>query len=364
MDTRARDRISDGWRLLVAGDVTGSRAAVDDTVDEPAADLLTLQAALVADDVQTAIDGLTRLVEDTPRYASAWATLSAAAERAGREAVALQAAEATAGLWSRGTWRERADDLYARWVDDRLIDAGDRLAGGSFEGALELTRRARELDPDRQDARLLEARALLALDRTDEAEPILTGMTDEPEALQLAAGIAEQRGDLLLALDRYTALPDDWRGRDQSIQRVKRRWRRTVLPPYVQQALASDELSRGQLAAALVALVPQLTPLEGGSVPLLTDIVDEPMQRDIITVVRLGLLDPDPLEPRFHPERTASVDEIRDAITGAAHLLGWEEPVWCESGVVASGCIELSSPVGGDAIEAAVERLAGGEGDE
>lgn len=361
LDAKDRSVIEEGWTRLLTGNTDAARATAGSVGASPAADLLTLQSDLLGGDAERSVDGLSELVREEPLYAAAWATLSTAAERSGQESIALESARRTADLWGRDTWQARADDLYARWVDDRLIDATDRLDSGSAEAALELARRAEQLDPSRADARLLEARALVALGRPAEADTVLTGLPDAPEAIALSAELAEQRGELLTALDRYSKLPDDWEGRDRSIERVKREWRRTVLPPYVQQALASPEITRGQLAAALVALAPQLGPLEGGSVPLLTDIVEEPMQREIITVVRLGLMAPDPLEPRFVPDRKVTAIEARDTLTGAAHLLGWREPVWCESGVLASDCIELSGPVSGEAVEFAIERLARGD---
>jgi len=364
IDATDRSAVQEGWNRLLMGDTTAARAAVRPADRSPSARLLMLQSELVGGDPGRSVDGLRELVSEEPDYAAAWASLSMAAERSGQEAVALRSARRTADLWRRDTWRSRADDLYARWVEDRIIDATDRLASGNADGALELARRVEELDPDRTDARMLEARALIALGHPTEADDILRQLPAEPAVVALSAELAEQRGDLLTALDRYSELPDSWEGRDRSIERVKRAWRRTVLPPYVQQALASSELTRGQLAAVLVALAPQLGPLEGGSVPLLTDIVDEPMQREILTVVRVGLMEPDRLEPRFVPDRAVTASEARAALEGAAHLLGWREPVWCGGGVLASGCIELSEPVSGEAVEQAIDRLARGDEDE
>lgn len=363
-DPADRSVIQEGWERLLTGNAAAARATVAAIDRSPTTRLLELQSELADGEPGRSVEGLRELVHEEPRYAAAWATLSTAAERSGQESVALESARRTADLWSRETWRSRADDLYARWVDDRMVDAADRLASGNAAGALELSRRVHGLDPDRTDARMLEARALVELDRREEADEILRELRDMPAAIALSAELAEQRGDLLTALDRYAELPDTWDGRDRSIERLKREWRRTVLPPYVQQALASPALTRGELAAALVALAPQLGPLEGGSVPLLTDIVDEPMQREIITVVRLGLMDPDRLEPRFVPDRTVTVAETRETLEGAAHLLGWQVPVWCEGSVLASGCIELPDPVSGEAVENAIEQLAKGDEDE
>jgi hypothetical protein len=287
------------------------------------------------------VTDLLQLTDDLPDYASAWATLSIAAERADDEATALAAARRTASLWDRDRWSGRVRDLYQRWVDDRIADGNDRLANGDAESALELARRARELVPDERDATLLEARSLTELGRPDEAESILAPLANDPAALQIAAAIAE--------------------GRDAALRRVKLRWRLSVLPPYVHEAIASPDLTRSQLAAILVDLAPEIETLEGGKTPVLTDVVDLPMQREVLTAVRLGLMTADDLEPRFHPDRLATLDEVHTAIEALVHLVGWSEPVWCTEDMLSSDCIQLTNPVSGEALTDVVLRLAQGE---
>lgn len=304
---------------------------------------------------------LLQLTDDLPDYASAWATLSIAAERADDEATALAAARRTASLWDRDRWSGRVRDLYQRWVDDRIADGNDRLANGDAESALELARRARELVPDERDATLLEARSLTELGRPDEAESILAPLANDPAALQIAAAIAEGRDDWMTAMDLYAALPADAEGRDAALRRVKLRWRLSVLPPYVHEAIASPDLTRSQLAAILVDLAPEIETLEGGKTPVLTDVVDLPMQREVLTAVRLGLMTADDLEPRFHPDRLATLDEVHTAIEALVHLVGWSEPVWCTEDMLSSDCIQLTNPVSGEALTDVVLRLAQGE---
>jgi hypothetical protein len=120
------------------------------------------------------------------------------------------------------------------------------------------------------------------------------------------------------------------------------------MPDYVKSALASSELTRSELAVLLLALAPQLEGIGGSAVPLLSDIVDLPSYREILTAVRLQLIEPDPLERRFFPERTTKPADIRYALDGLCHLLGLPAPAWCEPEVVLiSECVEIANPVTG-----------------
>lgn len=354
--------IERGWTRLTEGDLSGARARAVESGAGPASRLLLLQSdVLDGEDLTASVTDLLQLTDDRPDYASAWATLSIAAERADDEATALAAARRTASLWDRDRWSGRVRDLYQRWVDDRIADGNDRLANGDAESALELARRARELVPDERDATILEARSLTELGRADEAESILAPLANDPAALQIAATIAEDRDDWMTAMDLYAALPADSEGRDAALRRVKLRWRLSVLPPYVSEAIASPDLTRSQLAAILVDLAPEIETLEGGKTPVLTDVVDLPMQREVLTALRLGLMTADDLEPRFHPDRLTTLDEVHTAIEALVHLVGWSEPVWCTEDMLSSNCIQLANPVSGEALTDVVLRLAQGE---
>jgi len=95
--------------------------------------------------------------------------------------------------------------------------------------------------------------------------------------------------------------------------------------------------------------MPQLEAFSGGSVPVLSDIVDLPSHREVLTAVRLDLLEVDPLEHRFHPRRVAEPHEVVQSVDGLCHLLGLETPQWCQSEtVVSSSCTALAEPMTGE----------------
>ena len=79
------------------------------------------------------------------------------------------------------------------------------------------------------------------------------------------------------------------------------------------------------------------------------------MQREIITVVRLGIMSADRREHRFFPDAPVSMETVRDAIQRTRTLLGLTVPVWCtEPDVVGSGCLSITPPPSGGAVVRAV----------
>lgn len=352
-----RHEVGLGWSELAANDTIAARRRATIAGSTAAGRLLDLQVAVVTSD-RSPLEGLVELAAEYPGYAAARATLSIAAERAGDEPTALNEARRTAALWPVATWTGRAEELGRRWIDDRIQKAQQELADGRAETALEAVEAVLALEARNLEALLLRGRSLIALDRVAEARALLTSLGSAPRAVEILGSLAELDSDWLTAMEHYQALPESWPGRRAALERVQLRWRLSVLPTYVQEALAAPQLTRAQLAALLVAMTPQLEAVEGGSVPLITDVVGLPMQREILTVVRLELLDSDPLERRFEPGRTVGPREARAALEGLSHLLALAEPVWCdESGVISSQCIHLEAPVSGEAIAATVLQL-------
>jgi len=87
----------------------------------------------------------------------------------------------------------------------------------------------------------------------------------------------------------------------------------------------------------------------------MSDIVDHPGQREIITVVRLGIMSADRREHRFFPDAPVSIETVQDAIQRTRTLLGLTAPVWCtDSDVVGSGCLSITPPPSGGAVVRAV----------
>ena len=168
--------IDEGWKALRNGNPPAARASASQAGANPAAELLSLQAALVAND--NVMSGLERLTTDHSRYAAAWLTLSVAAESAADEASALDAASRGAELWPEKRWIQREQTLYQRYVGDRIDSARAQYEADQAEAALETLAPALALDPDNRDAVLVKTRALIALDQPDRAEACLLYTSD------------------------------------------------------------------------------------------------------------------------------------------------------------------------------------------
>jgi tetratricopeptide (TPR) repeat protein len=362
LDGSQKREIERGWKALAAGDPAAARSRAARAGQVAPAELLAYQTMLVAGDTDIAA-GIAALCEDNPGYAAAWITLSVAAERSGDETTALGAARRGADLWSVPPWTNRVDLLYERWVTERIADAEGLLAEGDAGAALGRLESVLALDPTRTDASLLEARSLVALDRLDEADDVLTSLPADPGVDLLLGQIAESRGDWQAAMDSYSALPADHPDRSTCLRRAQTRWRMSVLPAYAQDAVSSLHLTRAALAVVVVSSQPALETLAGGTVPVMSDIVDLESQREIITVVRLGIMDADRLGHLFHPDRLVDVDIARETVERVARVLGFPDPEWCAGPDVASAdCVWVSSPPSGPAMVSAILGLGSGVG--
>ena len=391
--TRAdQDHIDKGWKALLNGDAASARAIASQAGTNPAAELLSLQAAMVARSADP-LSGLEQLTAEQSDYAAAWLTLSVAAENTEDEALALEAASRGAELWSEKRWLEREQRLHQRYVGDRIDSARELYETEYPEAALEALQPALEIDPDNRDAVLVKARALIALDQPDRAEVALSGLPRDPEVVRLSGNIAEARGDLSAAMRIYSSLPDDpdamlmgvaiaesqddWSTamnlyaslpderpeKAPGLRRAKLRWRLSVMPEYVQEAVDSLELERAQLAVVVVTLAPKVETLPGGQVPLLSDVMTLPSQNEILTASRLGLIESDQFLNRFHPERPVTAVEVQTAVDNLAHLLELEKPRWCTDEAETQPCAAIAEPITGESVAAIVIEVVTQEGE-
>jgi tetratricopeptide (TPR) repeat protein len=387
-----QDQIDKGWKALLNGDAATTRAIASQAGANPVSELLTLQAAMVAGSGDPVSD-LERLTAAESEYAAAWLTLSVAAENADVEKVALDAASRGAELWSEKRWREREQRLHQRYVGDRVDSARVLYEAEDPDAALEALQPALELDPENRDAVLVKARALIALDQPDRAEVALSGLPrdpevvrlsgniaeargdlsaamriysslpDDPEAMLLAVAIAENQGDWLAAMNLYTSLPDERPEKGPGLRRAKLRWRLSVMPEYVQEAVDSPELERAQLAVVVVSLAPKVETLAGGQVPLLSDVMTLPSQNEILTATRLGLIESDQFLNRFHPERPVTAIEVRSAVDNLARLLELDRPRWCTYEADTQPCAAIAEPISGEGVTAIVIEVVTQEGE-
>lgn len=390
IDRAAQRSIDAGWNDLLESDANAARKSAAQAGPGPAAELLGLQAMIVADDGDP-IPGLRRLTDAQPDYAAAWITLSVAAEEANNESLALAAADRGADLWPIKRWQERADQLHQRWVEGRISSAQHLYEAKQPADALETLAPALALEPGDRPAVLLKARILLALNEPDRAEAALASLPRDDEVVLLSGNIAEARGDLNAALRIYasltdnpeatlqaidiaetlgewstamnlwSSLPDDTPEKALGLSRAKLRWRLSVMPDYVADAVRSSPLDRAGLAVIIVSLAPKLGTLPGGQVPLLSDIMDMPSQNEILTAVRLGLIDSDQIDHSFDSNRPVTADEVRAAIDRLSALLTLDRPRWCIVGDD-SPCTSLDPPISGARVAGMVIDLVAREG--
>lgn len=355
-----RKKVDRAWREYLAGDHAESRERARRAGDIAPARLIEYQI-LVREENPDGLEGLRSLCRQHPDYAAAWITLSIAAEIVDAEMEAIETARRGGALWPEPPWRVRADELYSRWVDERIERADQFVEDGRLSDAMDQVQAARELDPERQDASLIVAKILLANDRIPEASALLDEIPDLPEATFLQGIIAEDRQDWQSAMELYSSLPADFPDRAEGLIRAQIRWRLDLLPKYARSAMKATELTRADLAVILVSVRPQLETIPGDPVPVMSDIVDDPGQREIITVVRLGIMSADRREHRFFPQSPAALETVRDAIQRTRALLGLPTPVWCkEPDMLGSSCISITPPPSGGAVVQAVLDHASG----
>ncbi len=359
LDRASERRLGAAWSELAGGQLAAARRSLGSANASPHRRLLELQLDLLEGREGTA-SALADLGLGHPAWAALWLTVAVAAEQQGNEAGALAAARRGAELWRHDRWSQRPLDLYQRWVLARLDEAEKLLAADDASAALAVLDRARALDPVVAGGDLLAARIKISLGQTDEADAILAELGAAPDAVLLRAELAELRGDWATAMELYRSLPVTTARRREGLARAQLQWRLTVLPAYVHQALASTSVRRGELAVILLALAPDVEAFATGAPILMTDIVELPYRREILSAVRADLLTADPVEQRFRPERVATAGEVRDAVEAVCHLLGYTPPVWC-AGPIAPGsherCRWLQAPIAGNDVATIVLSL-------
>lgn len=352
IDSTERKAVDKAWGDLLAGRGTDARATVA-RFASPQTELLRLQITLAEGPSAEIQKRMQDFVDEYPQYAAGWATLSTVAELQGDETVALNSAHRSSQLWPSGPFAGRGNDLQQRWVNDRIERSRETLTAGQPMEALSIIEQALALDPDNQSALLTRAEALLQLQQGPEAEAALSRLGSLPEALILRADLASTEGRWQHAMDLLGSLPEDHPAKDKALRRAQLMWRISILPPYVHEAVYSKAVTREQLAVILMAMVPSLEVQTGGATPLLTDVIDLPSQRAILTATRLDIMSVDRAAMLFHGQRAVTRGESKSAIEATCHISGFSAPLWCEPGMSRDdGCIVIEAPVQGmDLVE-------------
>jgi tetratricopeptide (TPR) repeat protein len=299
------------------------------------------------------------LAQERPEWRTAWELAYLAARREGDAERAFEAVRRLAQLAPNAGWEGEARSARRALADELVSGASARLAAGDHAGALQASRRALELDPERTEARLTMARAHLAAGRPSEAAALVPALPDTPEALDVKGRVAEALGQWELAAQLFGSLPSSYPGRCESLVGAQSRLRRANAPPYVTRAFAAETLERMHLAVLLAWEVPALAAKDRGEVALFEDIVQLPEGRDIVTTVRAGLLEGDVISRRFRPHGVVDRTELATVLDKLASALGRERPRWCDSTDTAE-CLALPGRPDGERTAELIRRVAHG----
>lgn len=212
--------------------------------------------------------------------------------------------------------RARFDQLFAR------------AAGERPEKSVELLREAIEM-VDAEPARLLLARRLIELERYDEARRSLDqlrlrGAADRDQLEELLAEVEFGTGRYQEAIARLEPLARKDPARyGERLGEIKRRWSEANMPPRYQQALASDSLTRTELAILIYWKVPAVRfATDLAEPPIAVDLAGSGGREEMVRAMALGLFHVDPLTRTVSPNRTVTPDAYQRILSRLLRLRG------------------------------------------
>lgn len=290
--------------------------------------LVLAQADLAGGQMGAALEAGQRLVEEVDGYFAARLLVARAAEKVGDLVQAYDGyfdlAERSSAAAERGAeLRPRALEIVANRAADAL--RRNRIAAAGSE----VSRLARWAPGE--PVTLLAARDLAAAVGDRDAELVamrrLEPQFPEDRALRIRrADLELEVGDpsagLRVFQDLVAGDPEDpvLAGK---LARAKFLWRLTLLPAEIQTLVRQPQLTRGEFAAVLYWLFPQVRYGRSESGTIATDVLDHEHRTEIVRVVNLGLLTVDPTLHVYRPEEPQT---RVSALAGLLTLLDRQEP--------------------------------------
>lgn len=352
------------YRALAAaesGDAEGARRAlVRAPADHPAVVLAALEVRfLLGERVGGEADHLAG-AQGEYRQAQSFAAQALQAE--GRLGEALAAARRVLHLGGDAGEVRRVRELESLVIGGALSLARAALIGGDPGQAIALATDALDHVPGAVSLLEVLVRGYLLEGNVHAAARLVPALPDDGEGLELKGRVAAAGGQWDVAADLFGRLPAGYPDRCALLQDARRRGRLAQAPPYVQRALASMNLSRAELAALVVWEVPALAERVRGTVTVFEDIVNLAERRDVVTVVRAGVMDGDTVTRKFSPQRRVRSSDLFEVAERLAAVMGRPRPAWCgEEG--RDSCLELPGVAVTGAVAAALLRqsVVGGE---
>jgi tetratricopeptide (TPR) repeat protein len=327
-------------------------------MDHPAVRLASLEVVFLQNG--NAAAAVKELTSQFPSYASAWGVLALAWHREGDVRQAVAAARKAAELGLPGEWSDTAARWEKTFTDKRLAEGGAMLQRGDAAGALGVASEVLELTPSATGARILATRAHLAMGDAKAAAMLVPALPDSEEGIELKGQVAERLGQWDLAVDLYGRLPSSNPRRCELLRTAREQWRLVNAPPYLTKAFGARILTRKSLAAILVWKAPELASQATGPASVFEDIVNLNERRDIITVVRSGVMAGDPVTRRFGAEHAVTPRELQAVLGRLATALGRRPLTWCDEDDHRV-CVTLPTVVDGATAAALTDDLVGGE---
>ncbi len=310
------------------------------------ASLLLAQVAFLNRDYQAVLDRLLPVIDELPEYDAAQLLVGRAADETGDLPLAYAAFRATAPRSNLAS--ARATQLKARALEIVYNRVGEALARGRLQDAERSLARLEEWAPgEPMTLRAGRGVAVAAGDLERELavvtalaglEPGDRGLRERRAELELEVG--EPTTGLRILQELAAQYPDDAQLADK-LSQAKFVWRLVMLPREAKELVERPELSRGDFAAVLYWLFPEIRYSRSSSGLIVNDIFEQPFREQIVRVVNLGLMSVDQVMHRFEPERPVSRLE---AVTSFLALLRRSQP--------GAACLGTYDPELGASVEA------------
>lgn len=347
------------WLRADAGNLPAARAKLSTwSGDHPIRLFLQLEIAFAAGELGLWSE-VSAFANSFPGYRPAWELAVLVGEREGELLGASEAARRVAELGGPARFRRKSEELLSQFLVAREEQVARLLASGKAMEALEQGREALARFPEHRRLRELSVRAALAAGRNDEAKLLVLPLPEDGPGLELKAEVAAAQGTWDVAAELYRRLPVDFPGRCAKLRHAEEqaRWQRA--PARVHKALASQRLSRGELATLVVFYFPQVVEKAAAPAPLFEDLIGHPAQEEILVLVRAGIMSGDPLTRRFGPSRVVSPRELEAVVQRLGKMLGLASVSVCQGGTSGNGCLPMPSGERGMSGEDTARLLAG-----
>jgi tetratricopeptide (TPR) repeat protein len=197
-------------------------------------------------------------------------------------------------------------------IESRLYESLiGNVAGASDAEAIAFLREALTLRPSETEPRITLAQRLIATKQFEESrkilEPVINSTAvDRPEVQAALAEIDVSRGryqEAIVRLDRLSRRTRDAQHLAR-LEAVKQLWSTANMPPQYNRALASESITRADLAVLMYWEMNSVRFAQNlASPPIAVDLTDVVGREETIRAIAIGLYDVDPITRRVSPMR-------------------------------------------------------------